>query len=448
MGKKQFKPKVTGNTLLYRFCRAWFYPFAWLFYRRRTYNGKENLLPGKPLFLIPNHQNAFMDATSFIPVKYFWQFSFLMRAGSFNNRLASKFLYALNMLPIYRQMDGADLNESNSEVFENCAWLMERKRPIICWAEGTHSLIRRIRPIKKGPLRFGFAAEERNNWTLDVHFVPVGLNYSDRENFGGDYLANIGKPIRLADYRELYEQNPARAITEVKKAIEQQLEKLAIHIPSQEYYNETEWLREMAINDYRVQNNFTTNQVQEFEKGSWAIQQAEKLFAPGTKATVVKEHLHTYWTNINKQNLRDHLFAPGHKTLPVFPMVLFFVLLSPLFLVGYAINIIPAWLTLALARKVVRDPAFNSSILWAAGSVLYTFFYIFIFVLAGLISGYWLYALALWPAGILTGAVALWYKRKWNKYSALQKWSRFLKTPQGKTTMELRQQIMNEFYAA
>lgn len=448
MTKKNYRPRVTNRSWFYSVMKVWFYPFAWLFYRRRTYNGKENLLPDKPLFLIPNHQNAFMDATGFIPVKYFWQFAFLMRATSFNNKLAARFLYGLNMLPIYRQLDGADLNESNNEVFQNCAWLMERKRPIICYAEGTHSFIRRIRPIKKGPLRFAFATEERNNWTLDVHFVPVGINYSDRENFGGDYLANIGKPIRLAHYRERYLENPARALNELKKDIEQALEKLAIHIRTQEYYQETEWLREMAINDYRAEHTFQTNQVQEFEKGTETIARAEKIFAQADKAPVLKEKLARYHSLIQEQHLRDTVFAPAYKAVPPVLQWIFFLLFLPFFVAGALINVGPLLGAVAVTNKVVKDPAFRSSILWVTGTVFICLFYVIMLLTIGLITGHWWYALASWPVGIVLGAVALWYKRKWNKFSAENRFRKYAKTTPGKEAINLRQEIMKTLYAA
>lgn len=447
MAAKKYVPKVTSKSWFYSFTKVWFYPFAWLFYRRRTYNGQENLLPDKPLFLIPNHQNAFMDATAFIPVRYFWQFAFLMRANSFNNKIAARFLYGLNMLPIYRQMDGEDLHNSNNEVFNNCAWLMERKRPIICYAEGTHSQIRRIRPIKKGPLRFAFATEERNDWKLEVHFIPVGINYSDPENFGGDYLANIGKPIRLADYKERYLENPARAINEVKKEIEQAMEQLAVHIANKDEYQEIEWLREMSINNYRTENNFSTTQVQEFDHGKKTIAVAEAFFESSNKKEDVKQKLSQYRSLIKKQNLRDVLFAPAYKLSQPFVQILLFILLFPFLIAGTIFNVLPAMATLGLAKKVVKDPAFRSSILWAAGAVFYILFYILVFLLTGFITGNWWYALAAWPAGIITGAVALWYKRKWNKFSAEQRFKKFLHTAEGKTAVILRNEILNQVYA-
>jgi hypothetical protein len=70
------------------------------------------------------------------------------------------------------------------------------------------------------------------------------------------------------------------------------------------------------------------------------------------------------------------------------------------------------------------------------------------FLLVGFISGNWWYALATWPAGIIAGAIALWYKRRWNRFAAGQKWKKFIRTAEGTEAVSLRKEIMNDLYAA
>ncbi|HYG50930.1 MAG TPA: 1-acyl-sn-glycerol-3-phosphate acyltransferase [Flavobacteriales bacterium] len=442
--EKKYKPKVTGKGWAYFICYFWFTPFLWSYWKRREFHGLENVPKDKPVFLTPNHINALIEPLGLSPIVKLRMLTFLLRAGAFKKKSVNKIFYQLNMLPIYRQLDGNDQLDKNNEVYQNCVWLLEKKRPILIFPEGSHSLVKRLRPFKKGLLRFAFGAEDKNGFSLDVHLVPIGISYNDLYNFGGDKLINIGKPLRLADYKALYETNPARAMNELKRDLEKAVGELMVNISSDDYYHEIDELRSIAINRYRLVHNLKTNLLQEFNYGKKIIAEAEtRLFADENIAPVLKAKINRYNKIISTQKLRDMLVDPLYKFMSPVLWWPFLILVFPLFAVGFAINWIPFYMPRFIAKKTVKDPAFQSSILWLSSMLLFTILYLLIFVLTGLISGSWLWAYAAFGTGVVTAAITLFYRRKWNKFFAERRFRKFAATADGKEALVLRKEILS-----
>jgi 1-acyl-sn-glycerol-3-phosphate acyltransferase len=441
--EKKYKPNVTGKGWLYMFCYFWFTPFLWAYWKRREFYGLENVPKNKPVFLTPNHINALIEPLGLSPIVKFRMLTFLLRAGAFKKKSVNKIFYQLNMLPIYRQLDGNDQLDKNNEIFQNCVWLLEKNRTILIFPEGSHSLVKRLRPFKKGLLRFAFGAEDKNNFSLDVHLVPIGISYNDLYNFGGDKLINIGKPIRLIDYKEAYAQNPARAMNELKRDLENAVGDLMVNIQNVEYYQEIDNLRTMAINHFRVKHDLKTNLLQEFNYGKKIIQEAEaNLFTDEKTAHVLKDKISQYNKILSKHKLRDMVLDRGYKFMRPVLWWPFLVLVFPLFLIGFIFNWIPFYLPQYIAKKTVKDIAFQSSILWLSSMVLFTVLYLLIFVLTGLISGNWLWALAAFGIGVVTAGITLFYRRKWNKFFAERRYKKFAATAEGKEAVALRDEIL------
>lgn len=404
----------------------------------------ENVPKDKPVFLTPNHINALIEPLGLSPIVKLRMLTFLLRAGAFKKKSVNKIFYQLNMLPIYRQLDGKDELDKNNEIFQNCVWLLEKNRTILVFPEGSHSLVKKLRPFKKGLLRFAFGAEEKNDFSLDVHIVPIGISYNDLYNFGGDKLINIGKPIRLIDYKEAYAQNPARAMNELKRDLEKAVGNLMVNIQNPDYYQEIDHLRTMAINRYRIAHDLNTNLLQEFNYGKKIIDVAENtLFSDEKTATVLKEKITRYYSILGKHKLRDIVLDPGYKFMNPVLWWPFMVVFFPLFLVGFIVNWIPFYMPQYIAKKTVKDIAFQSSILWLSSMLLFTILYILIFVLTGLISGSWLWACGAFGIGVVTASITLFYRRKWNKFFAEGRYKTFAATDEGKEASALRKEILS-----
>ncbi|MDZ7807651.1 MAG: 1-acyl-sn-glycerol-3-phosphate acyltransferase [Gracilimonas sp.] len=132
----------------------------------------------------------FHVAVTIWPVIYF-----LTRAQAFKPDIVGKFLWSINMMPVYRVRDGFSSIQKNNEIFDKCISYLKNKDTILIFAEANHNLKRRIRPLSKGFTRIAFDAEEKYNWHLDLQIVPVGVNYTRHRKAGNTVQVNYGKAI-------------------------------------------------------------------------------------------------------------------------------------------------------------------------------------------------------------------------------------------------------------
>ncbi len=156
-------------------------------------------IPRGPVIFVSNHQNAFLDAIliSCSGNRDPW---FLTRANVFNNPLAKKFLTMLQMSPVYRFRDGFSTLRKNDEVIENCVQLLSQQNCILIFGEGNHNDQWFLRPLQKGFARIAVAAEERNNWQLNVKIMPVGIQYESHTDFRSRVLVTFGNPITVREH--------------------------------------------------------------------------------------------------------------------------------------------------------------------------------------------------------------------------------------------------------
>ena len=96
------------------------------------------------------------------------------------------------------------------------ATLQDRER-LVLYPEGSHLGEHRLRSMKKGIARIAFQAEKQNDFKLGLKIVPTGVDYSHYVNFRSNLLINYGKPIEVARYKELYEQNEQKAMTQLMR---------------------------------------------------------------------------------------------------------------------------------------------------------------------------------------------------------------------------------------
>ena len=118
------------------------------YYKKITVHGHENIPPDKPLLLLPNHQNALLDAllvaTSIDGYSYY-----LTRANVFNNRIVAKLLEWLRLIPVYRIRDGYGTLTKNTEIFERCSRLLNANQSVLIFG-GQSQHQKNCKVIKQG----------------------------------------------------------------------------------------------------------------------------------------------------------------------------------------------------------------------------------------------------------------------------------------------------------
>jgi 1-acyl-sn-glycerol-3-phosphate acyltransferase len=144
-----------------------------------------------PLLIAANHPNSFLDAI--ILSSLFKQPIYsLARGDAFTNKLVTRILTSLNMLPVYRVSEGVENLEHNYTTFDACQKLLSDNKIILIFSEGRCINEWRLRPLKKGTARLALTAWMHN---VPLRVLPLGINYSSFRKFGKIIILNFGSFI-------------------------------------------------------------------------------------------------------------------------------------------------------------------------------------------------------------------------------------------------------------
>ncbi|MFI5203502.1 MAG: 1-acyl-sn-glycerol-3-phosphate acyltransferase [Flavobacteriales bacterium] len=433
------KYPITGRQPLYAMLKWPIYIGLYFFYRKYKIKGFKNIPRNKPLIFAINHQNAFLDPLVVAPLSHFKQITFMLRASIYNNKRMRPFLRGLNLMPVYRQSDGLSTMDKNTEIFENCIYLLKKKRPLFIFPEGTHNDKRSIRPAKKGLMRIALIAEERNDFNLNICIVPVGVNYSDPYNFGSDLLINIGKPIDVVTYKDLYLKNPAAVMNQLRIEVDQAMRDLAIDIQADEIYDEVETARDIMVNEKYKTKHPTLHDT--FNESKKIIKQVENYSDKNWVG-----HASEYKKLIGTLNIRDYMMQPSYRLKNGWLYLPLFILFSPVFLIGSLANLLPFKLPVILSDRMVSDPVFRSSIIFGIALFLFPIYYLTIYI-AVTLSVSWKCGLLVTGVCMISGFISLFYIRKWKKYRAWLQLGRFKKLSDKNylQAVELRKKMVDFF---
>jgi len=218
------------SDMLYAFLKNYCRVALHFFFRKWQIQGVENI-PAGPVILVPNHQNAFLDAV-LVTCSSRVNPWFITRSDVFRKPAAKRILSKLKMLPVYRFRDGFRTLKQNDAILNECVNKINCGESILIFAEGNHGNKYQLRPLQKGVARIAFAVKRE----LNVSIVPVGIQYENSKGFRSRVLISFGKPIYINDIQK--ETNNSRELyDELLIRIKNSLQKLIIHIDD-EFYND------------------------------------------------------------------------------------------------------------------------------------------------------------------------------------------------------------------
>jgi len=228
---------VTLGNLYYYPLKLYVFLASYMYFRKLRVVGRENIPTRGPLIFAINHQNALLDALLLSVIS--WRNPhFLTRASVFNNKYVDKFLRGLKMLPIYRVRDGYDSIKRNEVIFDASKEILTKGGVVGIFPEGSHSLQYKIRPLKKGIARIAFMTEEAADFNLNLQIVPIGIQYESHFFTKGRTLISFGKPIKVADYKDVFLKNQNKAFDGILLELSERLKTLVVHIEEKEDYEE------------------------------------------------------------------------------------------------------------------------------------------------------------------------------------------------------------------
>lgn len=353
-----------------------------LSHRKIVVSGQQNIPKGKPIIFAPNHQNALMDPLALVCTNSL-QTVWLARADIFKSKIFRPILNFLKIWPVYRIRDGKDNLSNNEEIFAKITQLLANKQSVALFPEAAHSGRRQMLPHKKAIPRIALEAEAKNNFSLDLQIVPVGISYSHYWKFNRSLLVQYGEPIPVVDFWLDYEVNPQKAQIDLRNLIYEKLCPLVIEIRSPKYYAAYESMRLLAGKAYSQKKFFTKKEtLQQFQAEKELIGKLESIEAetPGCFSKLI-DQLHEYELDLNEAKCTDHRIENALKAGKfATPFKLLLALLTlPFFAFGLLFNAIPFFVPRALVKRKVKDKIFTSSFNCVLGLIIFPIFYVVVY---------------------------------------------------------------------
>lgn len=385
--------KVRKHTFLY----AILFPIVWvgakLFYRKFRVIGKENFPKDGPVIVVSNHQNGLMDPVMCC-LSAPRQLHFLTRADVFKKPLVAKILFKLNMMPVYRPHDRVpDMAERNEYIFNHCVDRLKKGAAVALFPEGNHGNEYFIRPMKKGLSRMVYRSIEKHPELKSIKIVPMGIHYSDYEDFRADFTVRIGEPIELEQWLEAHPESPQNHNALMEK-VKQGLTSVTWNLAPYNYYD---FFYTYA---YTLQN-----------KGvAWEVIKEDIDNYPLIIDSWKEEDLITSWAHYTATISHHHLpwkdFAAGKK-YRWFDYIKM-VILAPLAWFGFFLFAPPCLITSRMVKNKIKDPHFTSSFKMVFGILLVPLT-LLIWSILVLVIFNWKWLLVFLFASAMCGIIALKY---------------------------------------
>lgn len=192
--------------------------------RKIIINNKKKLNSDGPLLLACNHPNSFLDAI-IIATLFDKPVYSLARGDAFNKKWFAFLLKQLNILPVYRQREGAEHLHKNYDTFDACREIFKQNGIVLIFSEALCENEWHLRPLKKGTARLAATAWQQN---IALKILPVAVNYSSFKLFGKNIHLNFGTLIEKTSAISLNENG--KLLADITNNVQQQLQQLVYEI--------------------------------------------------------------------------------------------------------------------------------------------------------------------------------------------------------------------------
>jgi 1-acyl-sn-glycerol-3-phosphate acyltransferase len=373
MDQNHLFKKSTGYNVLRNYAR--FVHNA--YYEEICIVGAENIPEDEPVIFAPNHQNALMDALAIL-LYLKQQPVFMARADIFKQPTTKKILTFLKIIPVFRIRDGIESLSNNDESFLTALKVLKAYEPVGIMPEGNHGEQRRLRPLKKGLMRFAFMAQEDFGKKANVQIIPVGLEYKHYSRFRSKLLIIFGQPINVAGYMQAYGENQQKTLMDLREHLADAMTKNMLNIDNTEYYDTIWNVKELFGQEYQQKMNF--------ENDYYGLFKAEKLIADKLThiANSQPEVLHSlkaevleYNLGLKRLNISDQAFKSDEPKIKDLAFdLLRYILFLPFFAIAVAFNAIPFFGVSSFAKKKIKDPQFVSSVKYVLLLIAFPLYYL------------------------------------------------------------------------
>ena len=211
---------------------AWVARFAAaLLFHRVEVAGKERYPTDRPVLLVANHFNGFVDPVLITSAMRRTP-RFIAKAGLQGLPVAGWLLRWAGVVFVRRQVDGGGAAE-NQSAFHECHQALVERDVVAIFPEGTTHDRPRMDPIKTGAARIALGARAAGATRLAI--VPVGLTFPDKVALRSTALVQFGPPIELDVVSpDAVDDTDTAAVRELTEVIDRGLRDVSLDLPDVE----------------------------------------------------------------------------------------------------------------------------------------------------------------------------------------------------------------------
>ncbi|MFQ5448578.1 MAG: hypothetical protein ACE5FF_16750, partial [Saprospiraceae bacterium] len=301
--------------------------------------------------------------------------------------------------------------KSNYESFDKCFDALHQEKCVMILAEGRVKHEKRLRPIVKGTARMVFGTLEKYG-DLDIHIVPVGVNYTNSDAFRSVAMLDFGSPIKATEYTAMYRENPPKAINSLTNELRKRLRQRVIHIASPADDVFCERLFELARNENLASSLPVVSDTDAPLRRELAIAGFVNGMAPEEKA-LWKKRADDYFHLLIQHGITDWGLIHAHHYDGTLTLLLLLGWLPHA--IGRALNYLPMKLGSVIAVKLAPSIEFRAAMVGSFSAILWLIYMVCWTVGLWLCCHSWqvLAAVLLIPA---TGWYSLFFHDHWQQW--------------------------------
>lgn len=392
--------------MLYKIFKWLFYLTTKAYFRSIYIQGKDFIpLKNKPVIFAANHPSSFMDPI-LLAVQIKRPLYFLARGDIFKNKIARRIFDKLHMIPVYKPDLSPGQVHKNEMIFEKCYDHLARNKTVMIFPEGISKTERRLRSIKTGVARIALGAEEKDNFDLDLTIIPIGLNYSNPHYFKSDVFVNIGKPIQVNDYKDIFLKDPKQGVLHLTERVKTELEKRIVIIKDEQFEKIIRQIEILYRSKLRDDSKLKEKATQDFYL-SQDIVKAVEYYAKNEPELLkdFEQKITSYLKQLKLIKIRDTQIKSSSISLNLIWRMIYFTIGFPVFLYGLITNVVPFKLAEFISEKILIREDFIGSIKIAVGMSVFLIMYgIEAVVFGAFTNPLWgiIFCISLYPTGLFT----------------------------------------------
>lgn len=396
--------------LLYRFVRPLATLSFYALYRNIRLSNTDRIPKDKPVILAANHPTAFLE-TCILACFLDQQLYFLVRGNLFEKPVYNALLRGLNLLPIFRLVDGGYSKvKTNYSTFSACFDSLAAHRILMILAEGRTTQQKGLGPLQKGTARIALGAMDSVGLE-EVYVVPVGVNFTYADKPRSEVMIDFGVPLRASDYIAAYKENQNQGMAKMTDALRESLLKHLVVIEKPEDDLLVDQLLQIVRTDQG--RNAPPVVTKGFEPLQLEMETAAYVNAlPASQKERLRKDTATYFERLQQFGLDDKALAG--KPFNTLSTLLILLLGFPFQLIGRIWSYPPVFLGKYISATQVKRREFKLPVQWGVSLGAYLVYLILWLIIAAFVGGW---KLILIVAGLLiSGYFSLYYQELRQRY--------------------------------